>query len=620
MASVETLEENSVISLANSWELTHTSSIETSALNNSSVVYVDPDTYYLTSEGIYQGGMNGNGYPQWMTDYVQNALATDISIDNNAIIQSLKNRLLSAENGVNQNIAYIQNTDMTLSALEQTVVANYGSNNAGIIDLQLAMATKQDSSTLIATVQQSLFGGNVDSYIANVSATYASQYLAYASDYELLSATLGDVSAMIATESITRASEDEAIASQVTTLSAGIDGFGASINTLEEVIVTKSASIRSSTEPTLITNPELNAGDLWTNTSTNVVKQWNGSSWVDTTNTVGNQAYTWSANASKLITNPSGQVTGWSFGDGTNTKSYFDIYANNFRIVNSSYNFTPFSISGSNIVFNGTVSFTNVTGAPAIPDSTSDLTNDSGFTTLTAVANQGYVLPAGVAAAVNNNTTTINGSKITTGSIATNQLNVNDVFVNNTLRSSDFSTIGGTGFRLKANAAGTSADPTIYGAYIRAGVLSASYLNTDSLKVLTSYGTSAPFSAYSIASVTVSAAGTTGYSPVLTAYAPNYGSGYMYERVISSTSERSIIAYKNLAYHVAQIAIERSIDGGGWSAIVTGVSGGEGGDTLTYLDTTTFSSYVQYRVKLWVDGGNSIPVTATITSQTKNYT
>ena len=48
---------------------------------------------------------------------------------------------------------------------------------------------------------------------------------------------------------------------------------------------------------------------------------------------------------------------------------------------------------------------------------TSELSNDAGFTTLGAVASQGYVLPAGVANAINNNTTTIDGSKITTGTI-----------------------------------------------------------------------------------------------------------------------------------------------------------------------------------------------------------
>ena len=62
---------------------------------------------------------------------------------------------------------------------------------------------------------------------------------------------------------------------------------------------------------------------------------------------------------------------------------------------------------------------------------TSELSNDAGFTTLGAVASQGYVLPAGVANAINTNTTTINGGKITTGSITANQVNLNDLFAQN---------------------------------------------------------------------------------------------------------------------------------------------------------------------------------------------
>lgn len=62
---------------------------------------------------------------------------------------------------------------------------------------------------------------------------------------------------------------------------------------------------------------------------------------------------------------------------------------------------------------------------------TSELSNDAGFTTLGAVASQGYVLPAGVANAINTNTTTVNGSKITTGSISAAQINVTDLFSKN---------------------------------------------------------------------------------------------------------------------------------------------------------------------------------------------
>ena len=62
---------------------------------------------------------------------------------------------------------------------------------------------------------------------------------------------------------------------------------------------------------------------------------------------------------------------------------------------------------------------------------TSELSNDAGFTTLGAVASQGYVLPAGVANAINTNTTTIDGGKITTGSIKAAQIDVANLFAQN---------------------------------------------------------------------------------------------------------------------------------------------------------------------------------------------
>ena len=154
----------------------------------------------------------------------------------------------------------------------------------------------------------------------------------------------------------------------------------------------------------------------------------------DNAQSTANTAYTWSANASKLITNPDGGITGWSFGDGTNTKSYFKVYANNFSVSDGTTGYTPFSISGGNINFNGIVAFSNVTNLQSTVNtinanvSTAQSTANSANTlaatkaTITDVQALGYVLPADVASAVNNNTTTINGSKITTGTITASQI------------------------------------------------------------------------------------------------------------------------------------------------------------------------------------------------------
>jgi len=175
---------------------------------------------------------------------------------------------------------------------------------------------------------------------------------------------------------------------------------------------------------------------------------------IDTVEQVAIDASGWSAVASKLITNPSGGITGWSFADGSGVSSDFRIHATNFKISDGTTGYTPFSIAGSNVKFNGVVDFTS--------------TNTYGATT-------------------------IDGSKITTGSITAGQIAANTItssqlttgiaLINGEVKSSNFTTVGGAGFRLKSNAAGTFADPTIYGAYIRGGYIYGSTIDSATMNV-----------------------------------------------------------------------------------------------------------------------------------------
>ena len=194
-------------------------------------------------------------------------------------------------------------------------------------------------------------------------------------------------------------------------------------------------------------------------------------------------------------------------------------------------------------------------GTSAGASKTSELTNDSSFTTLSAVASQGYVLPAGVAYAINTNTTTIDGSKITTGSvtadkivansISTNQLAVGTGIVNGYVQSSDFTTIGGAGFRLKSNAAGTNVDPSIYGAYIRGGTIDGSLITGQFIDINSTYilnpaypNVSGRFTmAYSVSS----------QNSYITLFGPSYLSGYLPNRIISNTQEINCTAYANVS-------------------------------------------------------------------------
>lgn len=340
-----------------------------------------------------------------------------------------------------------------------------------------------------------------------------------------------------------------------------------------------------------ISAPVLTAGDvgdIWVDTdNANKLQVWSGTAWTDQTSAQGTSAYTWSATASKLITSPDGSITGWQFGDGTNTKSYFQINATNFKISDGTTGYTPFSIVDSNISFNGVVDFTN--------------TNTYG-------------------------TTTIDGGKITANTVNANRIDASTIAASNmlvdqTVRSSDFTAIGGAGFRLKSNAAGTYEDPTIYGAYIRGGVLDGAtitgqLLDISSMKV-SNGGTNT--GAFSIAKV--------GASAGIRLYGKNYSSGYIYERCLLSAQKISINAFvgaytangDNGSYSSYTLSIEYSIDSGAWISL---------GSTGTSASTTglgvniAFSSMLAIPAILSIDSTTfstlDIKATCTVTSDSYN--
>ena len=144
---------------------------------------------------------------------------------------------------------------------------------------------------------------------------------------------------------------------------------------------------------------------------------------IDTVEDVAINASGWSANASKLITSPDGSITGWSFGDGSNVKSYFQIQATNFKISDGATGYTPFSIVGSDILFNGKVTFTNVTGSLTTTQqssiNTSNITNGAGWTDNT-VANQAIVNAAAANTAADNALIAANNAQTTANTASTN--------------------------------------------------------------------------------------------------------------------------------------------------------------------------------------------------------
>lgn len=300
-------------------------------VTKSITVEIQPDTYVLTSGGIYTGSMTGK-VPTWILDAIQQQLTTG---DGNitSVLNDMQLLLDGLQLGVNQAISQIENTNVSMSALETSLASRINDNQAAILDVYATRVTATEAQAIAVQAIGSTFGGNVDAYIGNLASVYTAP--------------------------------GSATATNISTLQASYNDQTARIDTVEEVAMSAAKIIRSTTAPTLYTHPALNNGDYWIDIDNNNVEYvWNGTSWNETTTGSAEQARVWSANASKLITAPDGSVTGWSFGDGSNTQSNFKIKAQNFSISDGITGYTPFSITGSDIQFNGKVSFSNVAGAP----------------------------------------------------------------------------------------------------------------------------------------------------------------------------------------------------------------------------------------------------------------
>ena len=329
-----------------------------------------PIVYEATGCGCGSGTSSDVGTKLWVMDQLTDFLANNKPVDYSAIIDDLRRRLENAEDGVHTTTTHITTATSDISTLETTVASNWQDNHSGILDLQTTMATKIDTTAVTSHVQQSLFGGNVDSYITSLITTYAAANLAFASDYAQLVAKFN-------TQQVTLTSLDQVVSGMFTQW----NGVG---------------------------TPQIGQFKY----IGNVLYQYLGGTfgpnhdgWVRADNGAKDdaaQALAWAGGATKLITDPNGKITGWSFADGSNVRSQFDIYADDFRITDGTGTYTPFSIVGGVATFTGKVADSSGNPVPTGDD---------------------------VAKAINNNTTTIDGSKITAGTITADTIEANSIAV-----------------------------------------------------------------------------------------------------------------------------------------------------------------------------------------------
>lgn len=228
--------------------------------------------------------------------------------------------------------------------------------------------------------------------------------------------------------------------------------------------------------------------------------------------------------------------------------SYFRIIANNFILGRAYEDLTQEEknyLATNNLPNFGTVYNAQKQPVPALItswDSASQVYKHyfNGIVQFSNIANADY------ANAINNGTTTINGGKITTNSLAANTLmpatDGTTVWSGGALISQNFNgnavgSIGSPtqGFRLSSNASGTSTDPNIYGAYIKGGTIEGATITGTSLTINDVKVRTENYSDnYGPILITKGAYGNAGTVTLDTLYWQGYSSGYLSNRVCKS--------------------------------------------------------------------------------------
>ena len=434
--------------------------------------------YTITGDDIYIPQLYDDA-PQWMKDLVNLVVDVSMSTNNTTLINDM-NRLLQEFavsyvplNQYTQSILDLGNEDMRLNALIETLNSNFNKglseSNAQIISLQMTKASKDE---VVAQVIQTLSAQLADpnSYlgatVGRLDQAIAAEQTARASSFKTLTASLRSIDDSVAANAEVL---DHALAY------VGIDEAGASTGTGLSAYLEASDGTIGGADSQLANTIRV--------TSEGVESKWAYNSIVNINGVYRKSGFGLTTN------NFSGEGT-----QSNPYSSEFWIDATKLRFTNSNMTgrTSPFTIDASGTVpvvkFNGLVEFSNVSNMPSInktyvqtiqPTSgmnkgdtwidtddqnslhtytgSSWIKTDNGVKTylqtnpptigmlagdLWVDSNDNYkqyryngtsweAYAFDAAYAINTNTTTVNGSKITTGSITAAQINVNDLFSKN---------------------------------------------------------------------------------------------------------------------------------------------------------------------------------------------
>lgn len=521
-------EKDIEVVIDNVGEVSTNSALEVDVIdNNELAISVNRKEFTIVGDELYIPKRYEDA-PQWLRDLIstvtEQSYAQKITDLNNlsTSLQQLIVELEVAKNTYTQSIISSSDIDERINTAITTLNSSLAGSDATIVDLISTKATPEEASAIaLNTISSSINNGEIGALVGSVSNTLATETGALANNIDLVHAEmLGGF-------------ESTADVIQTTQAYVGIDEAGASTGTGLSAYLEDSLGNIGGADSQVANGVYINNGVPT-------------SKFEYTSDLSKNGVHYKSGFGLKTLT------TGGNGSAANPYDSEFWINAAKLKFTNDNVTgqVAPFAIDATGvtpqITFNGKVSFTNVTNVPQLGST-----------------------PQEVVTAINNaETTTINGPRITTGSVTAAQIQANSISADRLIAGTNATTVwtgGGLvsanfngnpygnigtptqGFRLSSGAAGTETDPNIYGAYIKGSTVD---IETLSVKAEGYSGNSGRVVKYQ----------KNGYI-----YMPGYGSGFLASRVCSQAeSAVKVEGWYRAATNYLVAYLQYSTDGINW--------------------------------------------------------
>lgn len=394
---MEIVNENKVISTINN-EVKTTGSIEVDVIENKDLkVEVQRREYSIVGDDLYIPKRYEDA-PQWLRDLIStvtnesfNQKITELN-GLSATLNQLIVELEVAKNTYTQSIISSNDIDERINTAVTTLNSSIAQSDATLVDMINTRATPNEASTLALNVlNSSIENGAINALTSSIQNSSVARDQALANDISLVHSEM--------------TGEFEATADAIDSLTTRIITAEGSITVNAEALTQLETEVLDPTTgaiATAVNNVEQSLRTEIENGDSTVESKWAYNSTVELAGVPYSSGFGMVTSASNIKGKPA-------------SGSEFWISADKFKFTNANNTGAkaPFTIEATGttpeITFNGKVSFTNVTDVPQLGST-----------------------PQEVVTAINNaETTTINGPRITTGSITANQVNLNDLFAQN---------------------------------------------------------------------------------------------------------------------------------------------------------------------------------------------